>query len=132
MSLSLTHSTAAIVTRPTAPPVDLLPANRMMSKPRYIWWGYVKALIRAAGNPRSRKYSYLSEAEIAAFQSVWESTDQERQKLAAMVLIRQSHTIPGAALKLHISERTAQRWHAEFICAVAQRLGLKVGIKKPK
>ena len=103
-----------------------------MSKPRYIWWGYVKALIRAAGNPRSRKYSYLSEAEIAAFQSVWESIDQERQKLAAMVMIRQSHTIPGAALKLHISERTAQRWHAEFICAVAQRLGLKVGIKKPK
>ena len=103
-----------------------------MSKPRYIWWGYVKALIRAAGNPRSRKYGYLSEAEIAAFQSVWESTDQERQKLAAMVLIRQNHTIPGAALKLHISERTAQRWHAEFICAVAQRLGLKVGIKKPK
>lgn len=103
-----------------------------MSKPRYIWWGYVKALICAAGNPRSRKYGYLSEAEIAAFQSVWESTDQERQKLAAMVLIRQSHTIPGAALKLHISERTAQRWHAEFICAVAQRLGLKVGIKKPK
>ena len=103
-----------------------------MSKPRYIWWGYVKALIRAAGNPRSRKYGYLSEAEIAAFQSVWESTDQERQKLAAMVLIRQSHTIPGAALKLHISERTAHRWHAEFICAVAARLGLKVGIKKPK
>ena len=103
-----------------------------MSKPRYIWWGYVKALIRVAGNPRSRKYGYLSEAEIAAFQSVWESTDQERQRLATMVLIRQSHTIPGAALKLHISERTAQRWHAEFICAVAQRLGLKVGIKKPK
>ena len=109
-----------------------LSANRAMSKPRYIWWGYVKALIRAAGNPRSRKYGYLSEAEIAAFQSVWESTDQERQKLATMVLIRQSHTIPGAALKLHISERTAQRWHAEFICAVAQQLGLKVGIKKPK
>ena len=103
-----------------------------MSKPRYIWWGYVKALIRAAGNPRSRKYGYLSEAEIAAFQSVWESTDQERQRLATMVLIHQSHTIPGAALKLHISERTAQRWHAEFICAVAAQLGLKVGIKQPK
>ena len=115
-----------------AQPVDAVLADCVMSKPRYIWWGYVKALIRAAGNPRSRKYGYLSEAEIAAFQSVWESTDQERQKLAAMVLIRQSHTIPGAALKLHISERTAQRWHAEFICAVAQRLGLKVGIKKPK
>ena len=115
-----------------AQPVDAVLADCAMSKPRYIWWGYVKALIRAAGNPRSRKYGYLSEAEIAAFQSVWESSDQERQKLAAMVLIRQSHTIPGAALKLHISERTAQRWHAEFICAVAQRLGLKVGIKKPK
>ena len=122
----------AIISSLIAPPVDALLADCAMSKPRYIWWGYVKALIRAAGNPRSRKYGYLSEAEIAAFQSVWESTDQERQKLATMVLIRQSHTIPGAALKLHISERTAQRWHAEFICAVAQRLGLKVGIKKPK
>ena len=122
----------AIISSLIAQPVDALLADCAMSKPRYIWWGYVKALIRAAGNPRSRKYGYLSEAEIAAFQSVWGSTDQERQKLVAMVLIRQSHTIPGAALKLHISERTAQRWHAEFICAVAQRLGLKVGIKKPK
>ena len=121
-----------IISSLIAPTVDAVLADCAMSKPRYIWWGYVKALIRAAGNPRSRKYGYLSEAEIAAFQSVWESSDQERQKLAAMVLIRQSHTIPGAALKLHISERTAQRWHAEFICAVAQRLGLKVGIKKPK
>lgn len=132
MKRCMSHSTAVIVARPTAQPVEAKSTNRTMSKPRYIWWGYVKALIRAAGNPRSRKYGYLSEAEIAAFQSVWESTDQERQKLAAMVLIRQSHTIPGAALKLHISERTAQRWHADFICAVAQRLGLKVGIKKPK
>ena len=122
----------AIISSLIAPTVDALLADCAMSKPRYIWWGYVKALIRAAGNPRSRKYGYLSEAEIAAFQSVWESTDQDRQRLIAMVLIRQSHTIPGAALKLHISERTAQRWHAEFICAVAQRLGLKVGIKKPK
>ena len=122
----------AIISSLIAPTVDAVLADCVMSKPRYIWWGYVKALIRAAGNPRSRKYGYLSEAEIAAFQSVWESTDQERQKLATMVLIRQSHTIPGAALKLHISERNAQRWHAEFICAVAQRLGLKVGIKKPK
>ena len=122
----------AIISSLIAQPVDAVFVGSAMSKPRYIWWGYVKALIRAAGNPRSRKYGYLSEAEIAAFQSVWESTDQERQKLAAMVLIRQSHTIPGAALKLHISERTAQRWHAEFICAVAQRLGLKVGIKKLK
>lgn len=122
----------ALISAFIAQSVIALFAGYAMSKPRYIWWGYVKALIRAAGNPRSRKYGYLSEAEIAAFQSVWESTDQERQKLAAMVLIRQSHTIPGAALKLHISERTAQRWHAEFICAVAQRLGLKVGIKKPK
>ena len=122
----------AIISSLIAQPVDAVLAGCAMSKPRYIWWGYVKALIRAAGNPRSRKYGYLSEAEIAAFQSVWESSDQERQRLAAMVLIRQSHTIPGAALKLHISERTAQRWHAEFICAVAQRLGLKVGIKKPK
>lgn len=122
----------ALISAFIARSVNALFTGYAMSKPRYIWWGYVKALIRAAGNPRSRKYGYLSEAEIAAFQSVWESTDQERQKLATMVLIRQSHTIPGAALKLHISERTAQRWHAEFICAVAQRLGLKVGIKKPK
>ena len=132
MRRSSIYAVAVIVTQSTAQPVDLLYADRAMSKPRYIWWGYVKALIRAAGNPRSRKYGYLSEAEIAAFQSAWESTDQERQRLVAMVLIRQSHTIPGAALKLHISERTAQRWHAEFICAVAQRLGLKVGIKKPE
>lgn len=102
-----------------------------MSKPRYIWWGYVKALIRTAGNPRSRKYAYLNNDEISAFRTAWDAADSERRRLVSMVLIHQSHTIPGAAMKLHISERTAQRWHAEFICSVAAGLGMKVGIKKP-
>ena len=102
-----------------------------MSKPRYIWWGYVKALIRVCGNSRSPKRRYLSDSEISAFQTVWDSVGAERRRLVTMVLIRQSHTIPGAAIKLHISESTAQRWHSEFICSVAEGLGMKVGIKKP-
>lgn len=105
--------------------------RRTMSKPRYIWWGYVKALIRACGNPRSPKRRYLNDSELNAFQVAWNAADAERRRLVSMVLIHQSHTIPGAAMKLHVSERTAQRWHAEFICAVAAGLGMKVGIKKP-
>lgn len=105
--------------------------RRAMSKPRYIWWGYVKALIRACGNPRSPKRRYLNDDEINAFQVAWDAADAERRRLVSMVLIHQSHTIPGAAMKLHVSESTAQRWHAEFICAVAAGLGMKIGIKKP-
>lgn len=34
------------------------------------------------------------------------------------------YTLPGAAMVCHVSERTAQRWHGEFIRLAASYLGI--------
>lgn len=40
-------------------------------------------------------------------------------QLVEMVLFRQSHKVPGAALQIPCSERTALRWHGDFIREIA-------------
>ena len=35
-----------------------------------------------------------------------------------------THNLLGAALAVHVSERTARRWHGEFVRSVGKRLGL--------
>ena len=47
----------------------------------------------------------------------------ERLALIDMVYWRGTHTIAGAALQLHVSERTAQRWNGTFIRLVGVHLG---------
>jgi hypothetical protein len=56
---------------------------------------------------------------------------EERVRLIAMVFWRQSHTLAGAALELHMSYRSAQRRHNDFILLVGANLGLveKMGHK---
>ena len=100
-----------------------------MSKPRYIWWGYVKAAIHACGNPRSPKHSMMSEGAIAAYERMAASLPEARRQLMLMVLVCRTHTLAGAALKLHISEPTAQRWHRSIIMAMAREL--KIDTQKP-
>lgn len=51
-------------------------------------------------------------------------TSEERISLIDMVFWKRSHTLSGAAYKLNLSERTAQRYHEEFIKAVAGFYGL--------
>lgn len=102
---------------------------RSVSKPRYIWWGYVKAAIHACGNPRSPKHGMMSEGAIAAYERMAASLPEARRQLMLMVLVRRTHTLAGAALKLHISEPTAQRWHRSIIMAMAREL--KIDTQKP-
>lgn len=45
-------------------------------------------------------------------------------KFIDMVFFKQTHTLVGAANVLYISQRTAERWHGEFIRLVASFLGL--------
>lgn len=40
--------------------------------------------------------------------------------------------VKDAALKLYISRRTAERWHAEFVRLVAKCYGFEVGGSEPK
>lgn len=42
----------------------------------------------------------------------------DRLSIARMVLLEGTHSLSGAALQIPVSERTAQRWHADFIRCV--------------
>lgn len=48
----------------------------------------------------------------------------ERLQVVDMVFFRQTHTLEGAALMVPCSERTARRWHTDFIKCVAKEYGL--------
>ncbi len=48
----------------------------------------------------------------------------ERLRLVDLVFWRRTHTLTGACLECHTSERTGQRWHADFIYLVAKNLHL--------
>lgn len=132
-----------------------------MSKPRYRWWGYVRAVIRAypelsrrlaelrhtpvtarygpsggAGGPTSpveraaiRGLPHTEQREHDAVEAAIEQTRTlpdaaARLRLVDLVFWRQSHTLQGAAREIHVSPRTARRRLSEFICLVAQNLGL--------
>ena len=49
----------------------------------------------------------------------------ERMKLIELVFWKRTHTLVGACLEINTSERTGQRWHAEFIHEVAKNLELE-------
>lgn len=48
-----------------------------------------------------------------------------RVRLIELVYFRKSHTLYGASAQVHVSERTARRWHSEFVRLVAQYLNLQ-------
>lgn len=45
---------------------------------------------------------------------------------------KQQHPVKDGALQLHISRRTAERWHAEFVRLVGKCYGFEVGGSEPK
>lgn len=99
----------------------------LMSKPRYRWWGYVKAMVRAY--PGSPPQSCIDAKEHAAVESALEQTrglpdGADRIRMVGMVFFDQTHTLEGAALVLSRSPRTIRRWHTSFILLVAKNFGL--------
>ena len=50
-------------------------------------------------------------------------TGQERLQVIRCVFWDKTHTLEGAAMKLHISYVTARRWHGEFIRLVGKVFG---------
>lgn len=89
-----------------------------MSKPRYQWRGYVKGMI-------ARYPDNVNENEKKAVSAAIENTKAMknadiRLKVVELVLMKGTHTIPGAALKCYCSERTAYNYHAEFINEVGK------------
>lgn len=89
------------------------------------WWSYMKWCIRKYDSviPAVAK-TELERKELEAVRSAVEKTavmssGQERIDLVQMVFWTRSHNVPGAAMALHVSERTALRWHSDFIKLVA-------------
>lgn len=97
-----------------------------MSKPRYRWWGYVKAMLRAYPE---RANDDERAAVSAAMEEIKTMPDgAERMKLVDLVFIRKTHQLAGAAMQIPCSYETAQRWHADFIRRVGDKFacnGLK-------
>lgn len=63
-------------------------------------------------------------AEFQAVEAAIEATrrrrdGEARMAVVEMVLLKRTHNIPGAALRIPCSERTALRWHGDFIREIA-------------
>lgn len=52
------------------------------------------------------------------------SNGRDRLKIIELVFWKRTHTLAGAALQIPVSERTAVRYHGDFIRAVEKRLDL--------
>lgn len=89
-----------------------------MSKPRYSWWGYAKSMIRRYPDKDLPNEKAAVEAAIEATKKL--ETGPDRLKIVKMVFWDRSHSLDGAALAVHVSERTAQRYHADFIREVGR------------
>ena len=94
-----------------------------MSTPRYDWWPYAKGMIRRY--PTGRCTAKERKAVEAAIQETRLLPDgAERLKVVDLVLWRRTHLVAGAAMMVPCSERTAVRWHGDFIRLVGKKFGL--------
>lgn len=73
--------------------------------------------------PYTKQREYESVRRAVAYTKKL-GTGEDRIELIDMVFWKRSHTLNGAAYKLNLSERTAQRYHGEFIKSVASFYGL--------
>lgn len=110
-----------------------------MSKPRYRWWSYARAMVREYPE-LAKKYNQpvtascpgmpsTEQREYEAVRRAIEKTKQykngrDRLSVIGLVLWKKSHTIAGAALTVPCHEDTAKQWHGEFIRLVAKNMGL--------
>ena len=100
-----------------------------MSQNRNGWWSYVKYMARKYPNRIGRELQGTEDAEQAAVEAalraIAERADGDaRVQLVKMVFFDKTHTLAGAALALHCSERTARRWHTDFLREVGRKFGL--------
>lgn len=89
-----------------------------MSKPRYDWWGYAKGMLRRYPDKVNDNERKAVEEAIEETQGL--DTGRERLEIIEMVYFKKTHTLIGAAMAVHCSDRTAQRYHGDFIRAVAK------------
>lgn len=102
-----------------------------MSKPRYIWWSYAKAMIMAyPGRLQSDgPHKATTEREIAAVRQAIEETRKSHNGDVKMQVIdllfwQKAVTLDGASEICYISPATAARYHRDFIRLVGKNFGL--------
>lgn len=108
-----------------------------MSKPREIWWGYVKQVIRAAPIYRRELARHPDETDttrrmrlrLAAVDAAISETQRQRDGESRIAIIdkvyfRRSHTLEGAAAACFVCYKTARRWNGDFVRLVARHLGV--------
>ena len=122
-----------------------------MSRPHELWWGYVRRILR--DQPRKERLlkdmrdtggrgDRPTEHAAGVMLSAWSMREYEAVRRASaitqklpdgrwrlrlirlMYFDRTKRTLPGAAIQCHVSERTAQRWHGEYIRLVASIMGM--------
>ena len=79
------------------------------------------AALRELGRVEMRELEAVEKA-LAAIRK--KDSAPERERLLELVYWRKTHTIPGAALELHISRRSAERYNQEFLYLVAEAFGI--------
>lgn len=88
------------------------------------------AALRELPKTEQREYDAVRKAIL---QTDRKPNGREIIKLVKLVYWDQSHTIYGASLVLHVSERTAKRWNVEFVYRVAENYGFfENGTSEPK
>ena len=70
---------------------------------------------------RGKEYEAVTDAINATMR---DKNGLERIRLIEIVFWQKTHTLMGAAQVCHVSERSARRWHTEFIRLVAKNYGL--------
>lgn len=73
--------------------------------------------------PQTEQKEYEA-VEGAIKQTREKENGEEVLKMIRLVYWDRSHTIYGASRELSISEKTAKRWHGEFIKIIAKIYGL--------
>lgn len=98
-----------------------------MSKPRYWWFGTVKAMLYRYPDGLMIDTVKGAEAFICIRKALEETKaardGPERVKLIEMVFIKKTKMVYGAAAVMHVSESTAKRWVSEFVYLVAGKMG---------
>lgn len=82
-------------------------------------------MIRRYPERKGKALSGIALREQEAVQTAIEQTERMRNGLdrlmvIELVLLKGTHKIPGAALRIPCSERTAAQWHGDFIRLVAR------------
>lgn len=100
-----------------------------MSKPRYHWWGYIKAVIRAYPSGEGLTEKEREAVRLAVEQTQKLPDGRFRMLVVDLVFFRQTHTLEGAAQQVPCSYTTAKRYHNSFICEVARHCGFPINWK---